>query len=152
MKGLVAFSFGLCKQEPNPCNVRIAQEVERIVREEGEPVAVVAQWEVARALKTRPECTVILHAKGEYLDSEEVMRQAAEFFQRRGIQTVIPVAQPFLQLWKCQGLVERAGFSIARRTVQRIGFCTASEQWWTRGPIRLLLYAVLQCLFRWRGK
>ena len=42
MKGLVAFSFALGKEEPNPCNVRLARAVRRIIRKEKESVMVIA--------------------------------------------------------------------------------------------------------------
>jgi hypothetical protein len=50
MKGLVVFSFALraAVEEPNPCNVRLANVVRRIVKREVDQVVVVAQWEVAR--------------------------------------------------------------------------------------------------------
>lgn len=52
MEGLVVFSFALRKEEPSPCNVRLAKAVERILSkaERATDVLVVSQWEVAKQL------------------------------------------------------------------------------------------------------
>ncbi len=155
MKGLVAFSFGLGAVEPNPCNVRLAQAVQRIVSEESEPVVVVAQWEIALALNSLPlDYVVKRHRReGAYLDSNEVMAQAAGIFRRHGVTEVIPVANPFLRLasTKCRAFVRKEGFTPLDRKVGWIGFYPESLQWWTRGPIHLTLYSALQLLTGYHG-
>ncbi|MBU3964387.1 hypothetical protein KJ562_01485 [Patescibacteria group bacterium] len=155
--GVVAFSFGLTKCEPNPCNIALAKAVQRIVREEkqrGISVVVVAQWEITTALPSKMIDYIVVNHRQRciYLDSEEVMAQAAEVFSREGVSHVIPVANPFLHLHKCRQLVKQSGFTPIARNIGRIGFCQKSTQWWTRGPIRLILYAVLQKFFGWRGR
>lgn len=145
MKGLVAFSFALGKEEPNPCNVRLAKAVERIVDTEKEPVVVVVQWEIAKALNWPTVFVVEKHRRsGAYLDSEGVMAQAADIFQDYGITEVIPVANPFLHLTKCRALVRQHGFKSLKRKIGWIGFYKKSLQWYTRGPVRCFIYAVLQ--------
>lgn len=154
--GLIAYSFALGKTEPNPCNVRLARAVERIVREEavkGNEVIVVAQWEVALALSRKPSLVVYEHRqKGMYLDSEEVTAQAVSLFEAWKITEVIPVANPFLQLFKCRKLVRNVGLTPLRRRIGWIGFDKESLQWWTRGPVRLLTGTALHVSVGYRGK
>jgi len=154
VKGLVAFSFALGENEPNPCNVRLARAVRHIVGTESEELVRVAQWEVARALLPLPMARVVRGHRSNraYLDSEEVMSQAAEVFRELGITEVIPVANPFLHLTKCRALVRKEGFIPLKRKIGWIGFYWKSIQWWTRDPFRFLLYAVLQKLTGWRGR
>lgn len=154
MKGLVAFSFALRKNEPNPCNVRLAQATEVIVKKEGNDVIVVAQWEIARALKSVSSPYVIEkhRTEGEYLGSEEIWLQAVEVFKKHGVTEVIVVANPFLHLTKCRMLVKKSGFIPLKRKVGWIGFDRASLQWYARGPLRALLYAILQQFTGWHGR
>lgn len=145
MKGLVAFSFGLRPTEPNLCNKRLARAVERIVRKERDLVVVVSQWEITMGLGSiKPAHVVEKPPSGQYLDSDEVMRQASRIFRECGITEVIAVGQPFLHLWRCQELVREAGFIPVRRKIGWIGFCWESLQWWTRSPVHLFVYSVLQ--------
>lgn len=149
MKGLVAFAFALRRedQEPNPCNVRIAEAVERIVASESEPVVVVAQWEPARKLRQdgcEPAHVVELRADGSYLDSQGVWDEAKRVFEAQGITEVIPVAQPFLQSHAIQQMIKADGYKVVKRPVGWIGFDDnpANTQPWTRSPWALLKYAV----------
>ncbi len=156
MKGLVAFSFALraIEQEPNPCNRRLAQSVMNIVATEKDEVVVVSQWEISRQLRAhgqRPAGSVELRPDG-YLDSDMVWGSARKVFEQLGIREVIPVAQPVLQMTKVKRLIKSDGFVVLERPVGTIGFDGESTQWWTRGPLRLLLYAMLQELTRWRGR
>ena len=154
MKGLVAFSFGLGKNEPNRCNRRLAGAVRFIVAGERESVLVISQWEITKALKSIPIAYVVKkhRIRGRYLDSEEVMAQAAKILRKHRITEVIPVANPFLHLIKCRALVRKEGFEPLKREIGWIGFYPESIQWWTRGPFRFLLYVILQILTGWRGK
>lgn len=155
MKGLVAFSFALGRKEPNPCNIRLTHAVSRIVGEEGEPVIVVPQWEIAL---TAPPSLTIPHVvrehrqAGEYLDSKEVMAQAAEVFRPLGITEVIPVANPFIHLLQCRILVRQFGFIPVKRKIGWIGFYHDSLQWWTRGPLETTFYSALVVVTGRRGR
>ena len=157
MIGIVGFSFALTKNEPNPCNLRLAEEVSRILREElnkGNNVVVVVQWEIAKALEIfelKPD-HVVKPKKGVYLDSDILMKEATEVFLQRGITKVIPVANPFLHLSHCRKLVQKSGFILADRKVKRIGFCKESLQWWTRSPFNLILYGIHIKLFGKGGR
>lgn len=152
--GLVAFSFGLSSHEPSRCNTRLSRAVRRIVNNEKGEVIVVVQWEIALSLASLSITNVVERhrRKDIYLDSDEVMAQAAKVFREHGITRVIPVANQFLHLRKCRDLVIKAGFVPEMREFMKIGFYKESLQWWTRGPLRLLFYAVLQKLTGRRGK
>lgn len=159
-RGIVAWSFGSAKKEPNPCNVSLGIEAYRIMKEEekntGEDMVLVAQWEVAAALRKvigfSADYVVEKHRQsGEYLDSREVMAQAAMIFRDHEITDVIPVANPFLHLFACRRLVRESGLTPLKRKVRWIGFYKDSLQWWTRGPMRCLAYAIIRKLWGRRG-
>lgn len=160
-RGMVAWSFALAGKEPNPCNALLGIEAYRLLKEEqkntGEEVVLVAQWEVAAAFREiigfSAAYVVEKHRlDGEYLDSEEVMAQAAAIFRDHGITEVIPVANPFLHLFACHRIIRESGLTPIKRKVRWIGFYKDSLQWWTRGPIRCLAYAVMQKLFGRSGR
>lgn len=151
--GLVAFSFARRsdQQEPNPCNQRLAENVLQIIEKETRPVTVTAQWEVAKALENLGYTVtqvVNLPEDGSYLGSEEVWQAAKARFVDLNVTEVIPVAQPFLQLTKVKRLILKDGYMLTNYPIRKIGFDPAKEntQWWTKGPLRLFLYAALQLL------
>ncbi len=167
--GLVAFSFGLLPEKTRDrclSNIDLARAVEQIVRGVSGRVVVVAQHEIAGQLEFGQYQPVELHVirqhrlPGVYLDSEEVMFQAAAILSslRQGpwgqwtISSVIPVAQPFLHLHRCRQLVRKAGFCLIGRPIGRIRFDRNSRQWWTRSRHELLWYAVRQMLLGRRGR
>ena len=149
--GLVAFSFAARAEpeEPNPCNVRLAHAVDRIVSAQKETVVLVAQWEIARALRrSRPFHVVGPRPDGRYLDSADVWNDASPLLRKAGVTRVIPVAHPVLHRAKVSRLIRRDGFEVLPEPIGHIGFDRSprNTQWWTRGPIRLCVYAVLQAL------
>jgi hypothetical protein len=146
--GIVSFSFGLRRpdEEPGPCNARLASATRRVLGETG-PAVLVSQWEVARALPAGlPAHVVEQPAGGPYLDTERVWSAAAPLLRDAGVTRVVAVAQPLLHRAKAHRLVRRDGFEPVRARVGWIGFDSSvrNTQWWTRGPLRLLLYALLQ--------
>lgn len=148
---VVAYSFALRKQEPNPCNVRIARETERIVtelRNAGEEVFIVAQWEVARQLERdgfTADLIVGLLPGNKYLGSAEVWSAAEEFGKSAGVTVAIAVAQPFLHLPMVRRMMRSSGWKVREVPIGKIGFDPSplNTQWWTRGPKRLVLYSAL---------
>lgn len=154
MIGLVACSFALRPEEPGPTNRRLGQAALRIIEAEPDEVVDVAQWEVTRQLILdghTPALSVELRDDGQHLGTEDVWAQAADFFRTQGITTVIPVCQRGLHQMKLRRLIRASGFTVAIRPVGPIGFDKRSTQWWTRGPVRLAAYALLQALFGLRG-
>jgi len=154
--GVLVPAFSLREQEPNPCNVRLAEEALRICYELIDadilPLLVV-QWEVELALndmgkfreygKIRlpraqnrgivPYGGAIGQAEsGEYLGTKEVVDQAIEIFRERECDSVIVVANPFIHKQYTSWLVQRAGMKVTPRSVRWIGFDKESTQWWCR--------------------
>ncbi len=156
--GVLACSFAQNEPEPSECNRRLAGKVRRIICEldnEGFRTIIVAQWEVSLALKKlgiEVDHTV-WPQEGQYVGSEEDWTEAKPVFASYDITDVVPIAQPFLwlQLYKVWGLIKTDGYRVVKRRIGWIGFDQTSTQWWTRGPIRLLIYAFLQLFTRYRG-
>jgi hypothetical protein len=158
--GVIAYSFGLrlpAENEPGPCNIRVGNATKRICREleqQGYEPVVVTQWEVARWLDEIGQeymLSVGLNDDGTYLDSEGIWQAAKDIFEVSGIDEVVIVANPFLHLTKCKGMSRKDGFTVKNMHVGWIGFDEESSQWWTRGPARLVAYAVLQQFAGVRG-
>lgn len=155
---IVAFSFGLRAKgrEPNPCNRRLARAVERITRltaRESGSILLISQWEVAKQLQAdgvHVDRVIEESPRGDYLGSDEVWAQALAFLQGRRVARVIPVAQPFLQIHKVRKLINESGLPQERKRIGWVGFdpSPANTQWWTKGPMRLLAYALMQALGR----
>lgn len=154
--GIIGFSFALTKKEPNLCNVKLAEEVDKLRRRElddGNEAFVAIQWEIAEALKdleTKPDY-VVNQKKGIYLNSDMVMDEVAQVLRAWEITHVIVVANPFLHLAACRTLAKKLGFIILKRKINWIGFCKDSLQWWTRNPMNFILYAIRAKIFGKRG-
>jgi hypothetical protein len=157
-RGMVVASFALRApdQEPNPCNIRIAEAARRIVNEEYGNVVIVSQWEVTKRLSRYWNSLIArnveLKSDDSYLGAEDVWEAAKKEFRERDITEVIIVSQLLVRL-KLNGLAKKDGFKVINRGVGWIGFDRSPEntQPWTKGPIRLLVYAVRQVLFGARG-
>lgn len=164
--GIIAFSFALTQDEvnkrfPNQCNktlARITRILTRNILTTRNVPVVVLQWEIGldydmfARTGVLPDLIVEKHRElGKYLDSEEIIAQAIPLFKHEGVTKVISVAQ-WLQNFKCRALLKKAGFQVLPVKIGKIGFCKDSLQWWTRGPIRLVIYTVLQVLFGRRGR
>ncbi len=152
--GVIALSFALrVGREPNPCNMKLARETERVVallRAEGHHVIVVSQWEIALSLSWITErCIVREHrVKGNYLDSDEVILQAKAFFEKcGGMDEVVIVANPFIHLQGARSKAKGFGLKVRKVPIHWIGFNKESDQWQTRGPMRAFVYTVGCVLF-----
>lgn len=156
--GVVAFSFALrgSRLEPNPANMALARNVvDVIARSEARPF-LAAQWEVDRALRELGEpADFVVQAPedGSYLDSADVWYAAARAFQAAGVQRVVVVAKPGLHLMRVKRLVRKSEFELAPVRIHGVPYDPSdlNEQWWTRGPLRLVVYAILQALLGYRG-
>ena len=153
--GLISLSFALREgHEPNPCNVRLAEATERValaLNSEGIEYLCSSQWEVALALHVSTIHVVREHrVKGQYIDSEEVCAQSIEAFNvAGGVDAILPIAQPFLQLHKAQQQLENSGQKLfwpvkSYGLIGWIGFDKNSDQPWTRSAPALLKYALEQ--------
>jgi len=155
---ILAFSFALGEEEPNPCNVRIAKEVERLLHEwtiRGNPVFIVAQWEVA--LQLEADCyevdLVVSPGNENYLGSREVWEASKDILMEEDITNVVPVCQ-WLQMFKVRSLISKDGYNVLGEELGKVGFWNSpmNLQWWTKGPVRLCLYAALQGIFHYEGR
>jgi hypothetical protein len=157
VRAVVAFSFGMrdMPSEPNPCNVRLARAAERIVERQAGDTLLIAQWEIAKQLKRDGAHVyrVVSSADGEYLDTDKVWQKALDSLTCHNVDSVIPVAQPFLHRHKIGKLIRDSGISVKREPVGWIGFDSSKDnlQWWTKGPIRLIAYSIMQALGREPG-
>lgn len=153
--GLIPLSFALREgREPNPCNVRLAKATERValaLNAEGIQYLCSSQWEIVLDLHV-PTIHVVRehHVRGQYLDSEEVVAQSLAVFNRAGgVDAVLPIAQPFLQLHKVQLQLINTGHKLFWRwksyaLIGWIGFDQLSDQPWTRSAGALTKYALDQ--------
>ena len=151
MLGMIAFSYGLTRLEPYRANALLAMEATRIRLAERHDVKVAAQWEVALGMDNVD--LVIGPYLTAYLDSTAVISEAkSRLFEPLGITEVIPIAQTFLHYRSVCGQLEAAGLTVVKRPIQKTRHTTESLQWWTRGPMRLSLYAARQRLTGYHGK
>lgn len=153
--GLISLSFALREgREPNPCNVRLAKATEHValaLNAEGIQYLCSVQWEIALSLHVPTIYVVREHrVKGQYLDSEEVVAQSLEAFHHAGgVDAVLPIAQPFLQLHKVQSQLLNSGQKLFWRwysyyLIGWVGFDPLSDQPWTRSAGALIKYALDQ--------
>lgn len=154
--GVIGLSFALrAGQEPNPCNVKLAWETERVVallRAEGHEVMTSSQWEIALRLDAELVnliCVVKKHQDGvSYLDSDEVILQSNEVFEAKGgVDEVVIVANPFIHLQGARSKAKGFGLKVRKVPIRWIGFDKKSDQWQTRGPVRAFVYTVGRVLF-----
>lgn len=163
--GIIGFSFALTQDEmrrrlPNQCNKKLAMETRRFylkLKDGNQLPTLIVQWEIAlderfAAMNINPDMIVRKHREcGKYLDSDEIIAQAIPLLKQQGITKVISVAQ-WLQNFKCRTLLRKAGFQVLPAKIGKIGFCKDSLQWWTRGPIQLVIYTIKQVIFGHRGR
>src|SRR3989344_7146566 len=152
--GVIGLSFALRpEEEPNPCNIGLALEFERVVdleRIEGHKILGSIQWELALALvspRIRKENVVNVvekHRDGvSYLDSDEVILQSIEAFDRLGgVDEGVLVGYPWIHLQGARSRAKAYGLEVRKRRIRWIGFDEKSSQWQTRGPIRAFVYTV----------
>lgn len=154
--GVLVPSFSLREQEPNPCNVRLSEEAQRICYElidEGYLPLLVVQWEVELALQNvgnfREYGFISLEkaqgqrvipyggavgqpGTGEYLGTKEVLDKALEIFRKEGCDRLVVVANPFVHQPYTYWLARSSGLKLMWRSVRWIGFDKQSTQWWCR--------------------
>lgn len=152
--GVIGLSFALREEkEPNPCNMKLAREFERIValeKAEGHNVFGVIQWEIALAPIARKiriynvKFVVERHRDGvSYLDTDEVLLQSKNIFKGLGgVDEVVVIANPWVHLQGARFRAKAYGFKVRKRRIRWIGFDKLSTQWWTRGPVQAFVYTV----------
>lgn len=149
--GLLGASFSLREgQEPNPSNLQVASEVYRIykeLRDEDYKVWIVLQWEVAVAWRQLgyPEGLITAEIgqlpNGDYLGTREVYDEAREIFEQMGVAYFVGVAKFFIHQPYLYWLA-RKDFRLIWKRTRGVKFDRQSDQWWCRGPLRLILYTL----------
>lgn len=166
---IVAFSWGMRKfKEPNPCNLRIAEEVARLKRkyEKDFEILIFSQWEVGIGLRRIGISEEInaevyddkhdIYGNKLFLDSnlvwEELLPKLAE------VDYILPVCQPFLHKNKIMSLIKKAkregsiNGEIVKESIKWIGFDKENDQWQCRTWWQALIYAILQVFSNKRPK
>jgi hypothetical protein len=154
---VVVYSFGKrdAELEPNPCNRALGRAALKAIEAVDPRPLVITQWEIAPELRQGGiEPDLVIEDPGDtYLGSEEVWQAARAFLVRQHVRNVTPIAHPFLHLHKVTSMMLGDGFAVEPYAVGKIGFdaSRSNHQWWTRGPLRLLVYAVAQRAVGLRG-
>ena len=148
--GVVGFSFAKSACEPNPCNQALAAGVEYAMVNHPDDVTVIVQWEINLQLQQdgyRPDLVVSSEdARAGYLDTRDVWNKAKVLLDKEGIKEVMIVAQPFLHLDVIKAMIRKDGYLVKDyKNPHHVGFYNNKEnlQWWTKGPLRFLMYAVI---------
>jgi hypothetical protein len=147
-----SFSYRGKDEEPNPLNMVLGSNVERILGTVQEPVLVVAQWEIALWLDmigVKADLVVNPHENGAYLSTDDILEATIDFAALNGlkIDAIIPVARPGLHLFGLKWLIRKKGYKIKALKLNGIMVPDrVSEQWWTMGSVRLFCYTALRVL------
>lgn len=93
--------------------------------------------------------------RGKYLDTNEVFSQEFDWAYKNGITDVYILTHPFIHRAMCMRLARKLGWqygiSVYKIPTGWIPFDKKSYQWWTRGPIRVIIYCIRFVLFGHRG-
>ncbi|MFH0852319.1 MAG: hypothetical protein V1845_01810 [bacterium] len=159
---ILILSFGYrCEGDmmiPGKSNDALAGAAEReLSKPENQGLEFIAQWEVGLSygLRHSPIFQIRKHrVDGQYLDSEEVIAQAVEWIEknRPEVKTIRLLCYPFLHRQKCARLIKAHGFGVEIVKTGWVPCDRKSKQWYTKNPVLLLLYAVLQGMFGYKGK
>ncbi len=148
-EAVFGLSFGYRKNDSGPINLALAKIIDR-EKEISPELEIIAQREIAACLKNEPAFVIREHRqKGMYLDTDEVVAQATEYFKTNSIKTIRLAAFPFLHRSLCRHLFKKADPMLQIKIIKTgwIPFDRHSEQFLARGPLRALIYAIGRILF-----
>ena len=149
MIGIIGLSFGLVEEEPSSNNRKLAGEFDLTrftLQQLGEQVLTIAQWEISLALPNPPDHTVWPYPD-RYLSTADVIVEAGDFLNHAGVKEVILVTRSGLHRRYSHELARQAGLEVIdAKNPGRLPYDSKSLQWWTRGPVRQLAYAMQQKL------
>ena len=130
---VIALSFGLGKNGMGMSNLQLAFAAEDVCDRYNIPV--IAQWEIADShllTDTYKAGVVREHrVEGKYLDTREVLEQAAAICAKEGWKKAIIVAHPD-HLWRCAEAAKKFGFEVAIADTSCVVYDEGSVQSWTR--------------------
>ncbi len=143
---IFGLSFGFKKDGPGFSNEALAKIIDREQIKNPNTPSILGV-EIAACVKRKPLFIISRHRKyGRYLDSEEAIDPAISYAKRRGFSVIKLVAHPFLHRQKYWWLLRKYDIKVKIVKTGWIPFDKDSEQWYTRGPVRCLLYAFLQIM------
>ncbi len=140
MTAIFAFSFGDSKEHgPGKSNFALGKIIDEVSCQFPEDLVIV-QAPLDKCVTTTPDHLIAFE---EYINSEKVIERAIPFLKENGVQQIRLVAHPFLHRFQCARLLRRYGFEVEIVPTGWVPFDRHSDGWWTRGPLRLLAYAIL---------
>ena len=143
MKAIFGFSFGGSqKYGPGAANRALGKIIDKVSCQYPEDLVIV-QAPLDECVTTTPDYMITFE---EYINSEEVIELALSFLQERKITKIRLIAHPFLHRFQCARLLRRYGFDVETVPTGWVPFDRHSDGWWTRGPLKLLAYAIFQTL------
>jgi hypothetical protein len=148
-EAIFGLSYGYRKNDPGPINLALAKVIER-EKEINPELEIIAQWEIAACLKNKPTFIIKEHReKGKYLDTDEVIVQAVEYFKANNIKAIRLVAFPFLHRYLCRYFLKRIDPTLQVKIIKTgwIPFDKESEQFLAISPLHALIYAIGRILF-----
>lgn len=149
---IIAQAFGRRQSDPGPSNQALAEVVARIAKPQHLPV--ILQWEVADAYSAEVGESVYVvrshRQPGKYLDTLEVLEQAALICHQHGWQKAVIVAHPD-HAWRVVANACKLGFTVLTPDTSNCPYDPESVQSWTRSAWLFLpreIVARLLCLVR----
>lgn len=133
-QAIISLSFGTGKGDAaGESNEQLAREVSRLQTRYFVPAIV--QVEVSRALPRLHLAAIIREhsTPSRYIDTREVLRQAADICRERGWSEILLVCH-HLHTWRAARVAKRLGLHILIPVGDRTPYDPVSEQWQTRGP------------------
>lgn len=146
MIGIIGLAYGLVDNEPSRNNRQLAMELELTKFALGQvsvPIVTIAQWEISLAMPTPPD-HVIWPYRNRYLSSADVIGQAAAILEGYGTNRAVLITRAGLHRFYSQELARHAGLEVVGgKNPGRLPYDPDSLQWWTRGPTRELVHAMV---------
>ncbi|OGL87857.1 hypothetical protein A3I42_03115 [Candidatus Uhrbacteria bacterium RIFCSPLOWO2_02_FULL_49_11] len=140
MNAIFGFSFGGSqKYGPGAANRALGRRIDEVAYKYPKDFVVV-QSPLEQCVTIAPDFVIPLE---KYINSEEVIKRALDIFQENDLGKIRLVAHPFLHRIQCMRLLRRYGFDVEIVPTGWVPFDQHSDGWWTRGPLRLIAYAIL---------
>ena len=146
---ILALSMGYRVNDPGPINRMLAMVVD--IEQQKSDLDSICQVEIARCVNRIPALVISRHRQGKYLDTDECILQFLEYMEKNDISTVRLVAFPFIHRFATKWLIRKySGGKIKVKKVSTgwVPFDGKSEQWFVRGPFRMIIYTILRLIGR----
>jgi len=138
LKAIFGFSFGGSQEHgPGASNVALGEIIDKVSCQYPEDFVVVQ----SPLDKCVTKSNFIITSK-KYINTEKVIQRAIPFLKEYDVDRIQLVAHP-LHRFQCSRLLRRYGFRVEVVPTGWVPFDQHSDGWWTRGPLRLIAYAIL---------